>query len=597
MPTSLTGINVFIASPGNLADERKLFQRTIDQVNRDAARAAGITFIPRGWEYASAGMGRPQALINQQVEESDYLIVVLGDRWGRPPGGTSNFTSGTEEEFQVAKQCLQSSDKPMIDIVVLFKGVDGRQLSDPGVQLQRVLDFKSELESTRELLYSNFDSDEEFADGLRLHLHQWIRDWQAGVPPAKRRNTAEPAPIGQAQHSSEGVRAGPAPSPDGSEMSLAAQAVDAFRRGRLTVAEQLFASAVSGGYDREALTENVRFLRKIGRLSAAETAASDFLQDAQDADDQTGEIEALANLGILRRQQGDNTVSMVYFDRALQAARELADDPLADQQDRAGALQSQAFLLDNQSLSLRRQSGRSEDALEKLQEARRIQDRVGDQRGAGFTCRNTGTLLIRLGRLDEAEQALNEALALFEKVQYQAGQAAALSSLAELYEARHEYRQALEALNRSIAVSPERNPNRVAMNYGTLTRILIKLGDLVRAREYAARCARFSQELGTTESQANALHCEAQVAIADNNFDVAKSLLTDSLELFGEVSNRVGAGAVLLNLARIELTFGNTSSAREKTHQAEEALSESPHYGLSAEAQELLTFIDAADNR
>jgi tetratricopeptide (TPR) repeat protein len=380
-------------------------------------------------------------------------------------------------------------------------------------------------------------------------------------------------------------------------MSLAAQAVDAFRRGRLTVAEQLFASAVSGGYDREALTENVRFLRKIGRLSAAETAASDFLQDAQDADDQTGEIEALANLGILRRQQGDNTVSMVYFDRALQAARELADDPLADQQDRAGALQSQAFLLDNQSLSLRRQSGRSEDALEKLQEARRIQDRVGDQRGAGFTCRNTGTLLIRLGRLDEAEQALNEALALFEKVQYQAGQAAALSSLAELYEARHEYRQALEALNRSIAVSPERNPNRVAMNYGTLTRILIKLGDLVRAREYAARCARFSQELGTTESQANALHCEAQVAIADNNFDVAKSLLTDSLELFGEVSNRVGAGAVLLNLARIELTFGNTSSAREKTHQAEEALSESPHYGLSAEAQELLTFIDAADNR
>lgn len=593
MPTKLTGINVFIASPGNLGDERRIFQRVIEQVNRDAARDAGIIFVPKGWEYAIAGMGRPQEVINEQVEDSDYLIVVLWDRWGRPPGGMSDYSSGTEEEFRVAKQCLQSDDKPMIDIVVLFKGVDGRQMSDPGEQLRRVIDFKKELETTRELLYSNFDSELEFEDGIRSHLHQWIRDWQGGVAPAKRRavnETVAVTPNRDDQDDSSGNGGA-----DGREMSLAAQAKEAFRRGRLTQAEQLFASAVSGRYDREALTENVRFLRKSGRLSAAETAATDFLQDARDADDRTGEIEALANLGILRRQQGDNDAAILYFDQALKSARELADDPLADQNTRVAALETQAFLLDNQSLSLRRQPGGSVEALEKLSEARRIQDRVGDRRGAGFTSRNTGTLLLRLGDLDEAERALKESLAIFEEVDYVNGQAAALSSLAELYEAKFEYRQALEALNRSVAVSPERNPNRVAMNYGALTRILIKLGDLELAREYSARCTRFSHELGTAESQANALHCEAQVAMADNKVEVAKSLLLDALDLFREVSNRIGTGAVLLNLARIDLIASDIQSARERTRLAEDALRESPHYGLSAEAKELIAAIDKAD--
>lgn len=592
MATNLTGINVFIASPGNLADERKQFVRIIEQVNRDAARAAGITFIPKGWEYAFAGVGRPQALINEQVEESDYLIVVLWDRWGRPPGGSSNYTSGTEEEFRVAKQCLQSLDKPMRDIVVLFKGVDSRQLSDPGTQLRRVLDFKDELETTRELLYSNFDSSDEFEDGIRTHLHHWIRDWQGGVPPAKRHSVVESANITESEMQS--TDAEPI-SADGSEMSLAAQAKDAFHRGRLTKAEELFASAVSGGYDREALTENLRFLRKSGRLTAAETAATDFLKDARDADDPVGEIEALANLGILKRQQGDNDAAMVYFDQAVQSARELAADPLADEQTRLEALSTQAFLLDNQSLSLRRQAGRSAEALVKLDEARRIQDRAGDRRGAGHTCVNTGMLLLRLGKLDEAENSLREALAIFEELEYVNGQALALSGLAELYEAKGEYRQALESLNRSVAVTPEHIPNRVVLHYGTLARILIKLGDIERAREYAAQCARYSQELGTAESQANALHCQAQVAMADSNFEVAKSLLNDALELFREVSNRIGAGAVLLNLARIDLVAEDTRQAREKVRLAEEAFKESTHYGLSTEALKLVASIDEID--
>ena len=49
----------------------------------------------------------------------------------------------------------------MRDIVVLFKGVEERQLADPGDQLQKVLAFKRQLETEQAILFSNFDSEKD----------------------------------------------------------------------------------------------------------------------------------------------------------------------------------------------------------------------------------------------------------------------------------------------------------------------------------------------------------------------------------------------------------------------------------------------------
>lgn len=583
MAKQFNGLHVFIASPGGLQNERSAFREVIDRVNFDHAHQIGITFVPCGWEYTSSGVGRPQELINTQVRESDYLVVVLWDKWGRPPGGDSEFTSGTEEEYNVALECLGDPNLPMRDIVVLFKGVNERQLADPGTELLQVLKFKESLEESRILMYSTFDTLEEFRDDFRRHLHDWVRDWQGGGDPPEKHPGPRPKPPVPPS-----IAIDEAPQKVDSGGDVVAAAKSAAERGRLTVAEQLYAQATTGTYDRNAFTEYVRFLRKSGRLSLAEATAYHFLEIAQNADDHIGEVEALANLAILERQQGRNESSLVYLTKATAANEEfLSQLGATESDDRSAALSTRAFLLDNESLTLRRLPDRSRDALDKLDEARAAQDEAGDRRGAGFTMRNKGSLLLRMGRLAEAEEALSSALSIFEEVEYASGQAAVLGSLGELYEAMGNYEKAIEVLDRSLAVSPQRTPSRNTMNYAILSRVHLLRGEDEQAKVYADACSRFAQELGTSESQATALHCQGALAAHELNFELALPMLLESQALFGSVDNPIGVAAVSLDLGRISVLEGRLAAARRYAEQAGRMLSTSPHYGLGRDLERL----------
>lgn len=181
MPTNLTCLNVFIASPGGLGEERKAFRDAAQEANEADAIARGILYRPIGWEDTLGGIGRPQTIINEDIRKCDYLILLLWNRWGSPPDtNTSHFTSGTEEEFHVAKECHKLGS--MRQILIFFKAIDPHQLSDPGPELNKVLSFKKDLEQRKEYLFHTFDSIENFKTLIRKHLAAWLRDEEKGVP-------------------------------------------------------------------------------------------------------------------------------------------------------------------------------------------------------------------------------------------------------------------------------------------------------------------------------------------------------------------------------------------------------------------------------
>jgi len=102
-PSTLKHYHVFLASPGDVNEERQAVRQFFDGYNQTIARVWGVRFEVVDWEnYASIGIGRPQELITRQTLDrfKDSLALVIGlmaQRFGSPTGIAG---SGTEEEFR-----------------------------------------------------------------------------------------------------------------------------------------------------------------------------------------------------------------------------------------------------------------------------------------------------------------------------------------------------------------------------------------------------------------------------------------------------------------------------------------------------------------
>ncbi len=166
MPRSITQYRVFIGSPGGLEAERTCFReklRKFSEMHDD-----DVVFHPVGWEDTLPGAGRPQALINSDLEGCDYAVFVLHDRWGSATG--SGHTSGTEEEFRLAEAL---HGKKIRNIALFFKKVDPGRLRDPGEQLKPVLAFKKRIEDRKKYLFRHYVDIEQFAEVLEKLLIDW----------------------------------------------------------------------------------------------------------------------------------------------------------------------------------------------------------------------------------------------------------------------------------------------------------------------------------------------------------------------------------------------------------------------------------------
>lgn len=566
---TLTGIQIFVASPGGLKRERQAFHSIVERLNSEEARASGVSVIPAGWEYTSAGVGRPQELINAEVRESDYLIVILWNKWGRPPGGENGYTSGTEEEFNVGLECMNDAAAPMRNILVMFKGVPDEQLSDPGPELQKVLDFKARLEEERQLLYNTFDTDEEFDDLVRTHLSAWLREWRGDQPPAKA--VIPPRPDADADTH---------PSEHDEGESLLERAVLAAGRGRLTQAQQLFAQATSGPYDREALTAYVRFSRQSGRLGLAEQLGHRLLLEARDSGDIKGEIEGLSTLGLISRLEGHRVASVKYWDQALVAVSELISATENDPEANAEAHSTRAFLLDNRALTYRRMAGRMGKAMDDLVAALEERSHGDDEVGRAHTLRNLGVLQMQVGHLRDAEQSLRNALDIFEG-QNTRGTAATLSALGDVLEIMQRDSEAVGAVETALALNTDlTNRHGSSMNFAQLSRLFIKAGQLERAMDYAERCMRINESVGSREGIAVGLHSMAKVLLAEHRDSEARSTLEDALEIFKDLDQTAGIASALIDLAVLDVRAGERSAALERVERARQILDEAPHEGL-----------------
>ena len=165
MKKDLHELRVFMASPGDLTDERDAL-RDLERRLNAMFRGRGVRVSIEGWEEVQPDAGAPQDLINPLVYDCDMFVGLLNMRWGTP---TDNDSSGFSEEFNIAlRRRKETGTTPAIGMY--FRDIDPERLRDTGPQLEAVLAFKKRVEAERLVLHKPFSS----ADHLALEVMNFL---------------------------------------------------------------------------------------------------------------------------------------------------------------------------------------------------------------------------------------------------------------------------------------------------------------------------------------------------------------------------------------------------------------------------------------
>ena len=176
MPQIQTILQVFVASPSDVAEERKILESVIKEINLTLNDTHTMRLKLLKWEthsYPGFGEEGPQGVINQQIGD-DYDIF-LGIMWGRFGSPTHRAESGTEEEFNRALSRWEGSPE-RIQIMFYFKNAGIPPSKSEPEQLAKIQAFKKKISAQG--VYSEFQDAEDFRTQASTHLRRVIQDWR-----------------------------------------------------------------------------------------------------------------------------------------------------------------------------------------------------------------------------------------------------------------------------------------------------------------------------------------------------------------------------------------------------------------------------------
>jgi len=176
MAKTHTILQVFVASPSDVSEERASLSRVVTEFNNTWGSRNCVTLELLKWEtstHPAFGAGA-QDVINKQI--GDEYDIFIGIMWGRFGSPTERAESGTEEEYNRAYSRLSDSTN-RIQIMFYFKdaGIPPSKI-DPS-QLEKVLNFKKKIANDHGGLYRSFELTEQFESAVRIHLSTVVQDW------------------------------------------------------------------------------------------------------------------------------------------------------------------------------------------------------------------------------------------------------------------------------------------------------------------------------------------------------------------------------------------------------------------------------------
>lgn len=184
MPRNEEVLSIFLASPGDLSDERARVAEVVADWNRAWSRHLGVRLELLRWEddaYPDIG-DDAQDVINRQIPSDwDMFIGIMWARFGSPTGRAG---SGTREEYDRAM--LRYRETADISLLFYFKDASIPPSKIDTTQLKLVQDFKMFIQSTG-LLTWDFSDINHFGKLIELHITKHVQE-------LRKAKTSQPLP-------------------------------------------------------------------------------------------------------------------------------------------------------------------------------------------------------------------------------------------------------------------------------------------------------------------------------------------------------------------------------------------------------------------
>ena len=187
---ALRTLQVFISSPGDVAEERLITRRVMGRINSQVGEMLHLK--PVFWEHQPL---LATASFQEQLpkpSETDIVITILWSRLGtmlpehiRRADGTV-YASGTEFEFEDAMNAHRSSGKP--DVLVYRKSAAPVWSADSAAATEQLAQsqalnrfvakwFTNDADGSLKAAFHNFESPADFEEMVEAHLLQLVEPY------------------------------------------------------------------------------------------------------------------------------------------------------------------------------------------------------------------------------------------------------------------------------------------------------------------------------------------------------------------------------------------------------------------------------------
>jgi tetratricopeptide (TPR) repeat protein len=528
-------IRVFIASPGDLAVERRAFKEVIDELNEGFGDDAGVTFQALGWEDTLATTGRrSQSVINQEIDRCDAFILAMHRRWGQEAPDAKPYSSYTEEEFHRALDLWNRNGKP--EIFVFFKHIDPGQMADPGPQLLQVLKFRKQLEESRQVLYRGFSDEAEFRVEVDRHLRAYAKGElpKADAPLGKvllpmnvlaeieKEKAAKEQALARAEREHQYAEAALARA-ETLALELAERAAKAALEGRVEEARQDFANAHQGTTNLRVLDLAFEFYLRTGDILTAQELVQRRLAISGPERENAETSHALGNLGLIYQKRGELDRAEVTHEKSLAIYQKLGH-----QEGMAVEYGNLAFIYKTR--------GELDGAERMLLKAQAIHEKLDHQEGMAAVYGNLGQIKQARSELDAAEQMHLKARSIYEKLDDQEGMAGEYGDLALIYKTRGELNRAQQIHLKALAIYEKLDHQEgMAAEYGNLGLICKTRGELDGAERMLLKAQAIHEKLDHQEGMAIGYANLGSVAQLRRDTAHARELWTKARELFTKI--------------------------------------------------------------